>query len=95
VQILRRINSSTLRLVKSCAAGVLGVADKEGAHADDEMNENYRRILESEPVKFIDGTADLGPVNVTRFTVGSAGIELLRMLDGTFPRPAKASGPPI
>jgi hypothetical protein len=70
---------------------VLGVADKEGAHADDDMSENYRRVLESEPLKFNDGTADLGQVNVTRFTVGSAGIELLAMLDGNFAKPAEAS----
>jgi hypothetical protein len=70
---------------------VLGVADKEGAHADDEMSENYRRVLESEPLKFSDGSADLGPVNVTRFTVGAAGIELLAMLDGIFPNSVKAS----
>jgi hypothetical protein len=74
---------------------VLGVADKEGAHSDDDMNENYRRVLESEPLKFIDGTTDLGTVNVTRFTVGSAGIELLKMLDDTFPKPEKESGQQI
>jgi hypothetical protein len=66
---------------------VLGVADKEGAHADDNMSENYRRVLESEPLKFNDGTFDLPTVNVTRFTVGAAGIELLKMLDNTFAKP--------
>lgn len=66
---------------------VLGVADKEGAHADDDMNENYRRVLESEPLKFNDGTTNLPMINVTRFAVGSAGIELLKMLDDTFPQP--------
>lgn len=43
---------------------VLGIANKEGAHADDEMTENYRRVLESEPVRFKNGEAVLGPVNV-------------------------------
>jgi hypothetical protein len=66
---------------------VLGVADKEGAHADDEMTDNYRRVLESEPLKFTDGETELNPVNVTRFTVGAAGIEILDMLDRIFPMP--------
>ena len=74
---------------------VLGVADKEGAHADDDMNENYRRVLESEPLKFNGGPVELPTVNVTRFTVGSAGIELLKMLDDTFPKPEKESGQQI
>jgi len=70
---------------------VLGVADKEGAHADDDMSENYRRVLRSGPLKFTDGTADLGSVNVTRFTVGAAGIELLEMLERIFPEQQKPS----
>lgn len=64
---------------------VLGVADKEGAHVDDDMSENYRRVLESQPIRFTIGEADLEPINVTRFAVGQAGIELLDLLDRSFP----------
>lgn len=64
---------------------VLGVANKEGAHVDDKMSENYRRVLESEPIRFTNGLEKLAPVNVTRFTVGQAAIELLGFLDQTFP----------
>lgn len=66
---------------------VLGVANKEGAHVDEEMSDNYRRVLESEPIRFLDGDTVLGPVNVTRFTVGQAGIEIVDMLDRAFPIP--------
>jgi hypothetical protein len=64
---------------------VLGVANKEAAHVDDEMNEHYRMVLKSEPVKFVNGNTELGPLNVTRFTLGAAGIELLDLLDRYFP----------
>lgn len=64
---------------------VLGVADKEGAHVDDDMSEHYRRVLESTPIKFTIGGVELEPVNVTRFTVGQAGIEMLDLLNRTFP----------
>ena len=63
----------------------MGVANKEGAHVDDKMSENYRRVLESEPIRFTNGLEKLAPVNVTRFTVGQAAIELLGFLDQTFP----------
>jgi hypothetical protein len=63
---------------------VLGVADKEGAHVDDEMSENYQKVLESKPIQFAVGGVQLEPINVTRFTVGQSGIELLDMLDRTF-----------
>ena len=61
------------------------VADKEGAHVDDDMSEHYRRVLESTPLKFTIGGVELEPVNVTRFTVGQAGIEMLDLLNRTFP----------
>jgi hypothetical protein len=64
---------------------VLGVADKEGAHVDDDMSENYRKVLESRPIQFAVGDIELEPINVTRFTVGQSGIELLDLLDRTFP----------
>jgi|HubBroStandDraft_2_1064218.scaffolds.fasta_scaffold111226_2 hypothetical protein len=64
---------------------VLGVADKEGAHVDDDMSDNYRKVLESQPLQFAIGGIDLEPINVTRFTVGQSGIELLDMLNRTFP----------
>jgi hypothetical protein len=34
---------------------VLGVADKEGAHVDDDMSDNYRKVLESQPLQFAIG----------------------------------------
>jgi hypothetical protein len=67
---------------------VLGVANKEGAHADDDMTENYRRVLGSQPIRIqVNDEHQLGPLNVTRFTVGQAGIELLDFLDRYFPHP--------
>jgi len=33
----------------------LGVADKEGAHVDDDMSDNYRKVLESQPLQFAIG----------------------------------------
>lgn len=70
---------------------VLGVADKEGAHVDDDMSVNYRKVLESRPIQFAVGGIDLEPINVTRFTVGQSGIELLDMLNRTFPVPPNIS----
>lgn len=64
---------------------VLGVADKEGAHVDDEMSIPYRQVLESTPLRFTIGEVELEPINVTRFTVGQAGIEMLDLLNRTFP----------
>jgi hypothetical protein len=71
---------------------VLGVADKEGAHVDDDMSDNYRKVLESQPLQFSVDGIDLEPINVTRFTVGQWGIELLDVLDRTFPVKEAAAG---
>ncbi len=64
---------------------ILGVANKEGAHVDDDMTENYRNVLESKPIRFTVSGIDLEPINVTRFTLGQAGIELLDLLCRCFP----------
>jgi hypothetical protein len=82
---LIRPRETELKQMSTRKEVVLGVANKEGAHVDDEMSENYRRVLDSKPLKFSIGDVELEPINVTRFTVGQSGIELLELLDRTFP----------
>lgn len=73
---------------------VLGVANKEGAHVDDDMSENYRKVLISEPLKLVNDQEPVGVLNVTRFTVAAAAVELLDLLDREFAAPEEAATAP-
>jgi len=64
---------------------VLGIANKEGAHVDDDMPRNYRTMLESKSVRLRFGEGEYEAVNITRYVCGTAGVELLDCLARNFP----------
>jgi hypothetical protein len=63
---------------------VLGLANKEGAHVDDDMPPAYRSVVESKAIQIKVGDSEVHLINVTRFVCGSAGVELLDCLDRNF-----------
>jgi hypothetical protein len=72
------------RLERAVRIEPVGVANKEGAHGDHDMTDNYRKVLGSKALNV--GMSNVaGPVNITRFVCGSSGVDLQECLDRTFP----------
>jgi hypothetical protein len=64
---------------------VLGIANKEGAHVDDDMPPAYRIMLESKSIRIKINDSEYEAMNMTRYVCGTAGVELLECLDRSFP----------
>jgi hypothetical protein len=64
---------------------ILGVANKEGAHVDDDMPRNYRLMLQSKSLRIKINDTEHEPVNITRYVCGTAGVELLDCLQRNLP----------
>jgi hypothetical protein len=64
---------------------ILGIADKEGAHVDDDMPPAYRIMLESKSIRIKMNDSEYETLNMTRYVCGTAGVELLECLDRNFP----------
>ena len=64
---------------------VLGIANKEGTHADDDMPTAYRIMLQSESLRIKINDSEVEVVNLTRYVCGTAGVELLDCLERNFP----------
>ena len=61
------------------------MADKEAAHVDVRISEQYKLLLASQFLRF--GADDkTAVVNISRLLVGKAGIQLLRFLEKHFPK---------
>ena len=69
---------------------VLGIADKEAAHVDDEMPRAYRIMLESPSIRIKINEGEYEAVNITKYVCGTAGVEMLAYLDKSFPTSAKS-----
>jgi hypothetical protein len=63
---------------------VLGIANKEGAHVDDDMPPAYRIMLESKSIRIKVNDSDFEAINITRYVCGTAGVELLDCLEHNF-----------
>lgn len=63
---------------------ILGIANKEGAHVDDDMPPAYRTVLESKSLQIKVNDSDFEAINITRYVCGTAGVELLDCLDSKF-----------
>jgi hypothetical protein len=59
---------------------ILGIANKEGAHVDDDMPRNYRIMLQSKSLQIKINDTEYEPVNITKYVCGTAGVELLDCL---------------
>jgi hypothetical protein len=66
---------------------ILGVANKEGAHVDDDMTVKFRNLLESKFFRATVNDVELGPINLARMMVGTSGVQMLHCLDKHFPAP--------
>jgi hypothetical protein len=64
---------------------ILGIANKEGAHVDDDMPRNYRIMLQSKSLRIKINDTEYEPVNITKYVCGTAGVELLDCLERNFP----------
>ena len=60
---------------------ILGIANKEGAHVDDDMPRNYRIMLQSKSLRIKINEGEYEPVNLTKYVCGTAGVELLDCLE--------------
>jgi hypothetical protein len=60
---------------------ILGIANKEGAHVDDDMPRNYRIMLQSKSLRIKINDTEYEPVNITKYVCGTAGVELLDCLE--------------
>lgn len=65
---------------------ILGIANKEGAHLDDDMPRAYRIFLESKSIRIKVNDSDFEAIDLTRYVCGTAGVELLECLDRNFPK---------
>jgi hypothetical protein len=63
---------------------ILGIANKEGAHVDDDMPRNYRIMLQSKSLRIKINESEYEPVNITKYVCGTAGVELLDCLERNF-----------
>lgn len=63
---------------------ILGIANKEGAHVDDDMPPAYRIMLESKSIRIKVNDSDSEAINITRYVCGTAGVELLDCLERNF-----------
>jgi hypothetical protein len=63
---------------------ILGIANKQGAHVDDDMPRAYRIVLESKSLRIKINDSDHEAINITRFVCGTAGVELLDCLERNF-----------
>jgi hypothetical protein len=63
---------------------VLGIANKEGAHVDDDMPRNYRIMLQSKSIQIKINNTESEVVNITKYVCGTAGVELLDCLERNF-----------
>ena len=67
---------------------ILDVANKEAAHVDVDISEQYKRLLDSQFLQFKSNGDDQSVVlNISRLLVGRIGIELLAFLQQEFPAP--------
>jgi hypothetical protein len=64
---------------------ILGIANKESAHVDDDMPRNYRIMLQSKSLRIKINDTEFEPVNITKYVCGTAGVELLDCLERNFP----------
>jgi hypothetical protein len=60
---------------------ILGIANKEGAHVDDDMPRSYRIMLQSKSFQIKINDTEYEPVNITKYVCGTAGVELLDCLE--------------
>ena len=60
---------------------ILGIANKEGAHVDDDMPRSYRIMLQSKSLQIKINDTEYEPVNITKYVCGTAGVELLDCLE--------------
>jgi hypothetical protein len=60
---------------------ILGIANKEGAHVDDDMPRKYRIMLQSKSLRIKINDNEYEPVNITKYVCGTAGVELLDCLE--------------
>jgi hypothetical protein len=60
---------------------ILGIANKEGAHVDDDMPRNYRIMLQSKSLRIKINDTEYEPVNITKYVCGTSGVELLDCLE--------------
>lgn len=66
---------------------VLDMANKEAAHADPEISEEYKKLLESQFMQFKSSEDENSAVvNISRLLVGRLGIEMLAFLEMHFPQ---------
>ena len=63
---------------------ILGIANKEGAHVDDDMPRNYRIMLQSKSLQIKINDTEFEAVNITKYVCGTAGVELLECLERIF-----------
>jgi hypothetical protein len=64
---------------------ILGIANKEGAHVDDDMPRNYRIMLQSKSLRIRINNTEYEPVNITKYVCGTAGVEMLDCLERNLP----------
>ena len=64
---------------------ILGIANKEGAHVDDNMPRNYRIMLQSKSLQIKINDTEYEQVNITKYVCGTAGVELLDCLERNLP----------
>jgi hypothetical protein len=64
---------------------ILGIANKEGAHVDDDMPRNYRIMLESKSLRVGINDSEYEVVDVTKYVCGTAGVEMLDCLQRNLP----------
>jgi hypothetical protein len=60
---------------------ILGIANKEGAHVDDDMPRSYRIMLQSKSLQIKINDTEYEQVNITKYVCGTAGVELLDCLE--------------
>jgi hypothetical protein len=63
---------------------ILGIANKESVHVDDDMPPAYRIVLESESIRIKVNDSEFETINITRYVCGTAGVELLDCLERNF-----------
>jgi hypothetical protein len=64
---------------------ILGIANKEGAHVDDNMPRKYRIMLQSKSLRIKINDTEYEPVDITKYVCGTAGVELLDCLERNLP----------
>jgi len=64
---------------------VLDVANKEGAHVDVRISEQFKRLCESQFLTFRVNDDDAITANIARLVVGKAGFQMLSFLEKHFP----------